>query len=70
MQYGTVPIVTDVGGLHDTVIDVDTNPRSGTGIVIPRPDAMAVLDGLHRGVRLATNKRRYASVQRRGMERD
>ena len=30
---GTVPIVTDVGGLHDTVIDVDASPRSGTDLV-------------------------------------
>ena len=33
MRYGTLPVVTDVGGLHDTVVDVDDRPRDGTGFV-------------------------------------
>ena len=31
MRYGTLPLVTNVGGLHDTVIDVDDAPTRGTG---------------------------------------
>ena len=38
MRYGTLPLVTDVGGLHDTVVDVDDAPTRGTGIVIPDAD--------------------------------
>ena len=37
MRYGTIPVVTDVGGLHDTVIDADEH-RDGTGFVAPRAD--------------------------------
>ena len=51
MRYGALPIVTDVGGLHDTVVDVDADPSRGTGIVAARADPIEVLDALHRGVR-------------------
>ena len=32
MRYGAIPVVTDVGGLHDTVADADDEP-DGTGFV-------------------------------------
>ena len=51
MRYGTLPVVTDVGGLHDTVIDIDDHPVEGTGLVARRGRApLALLDALHRGV--------------------
>ena len=31
--YGTVPIVTRVGGLADTVIDLNQDPKNGTGLM-------------------------------------
>ena len=70
MRYGTIPIVSDVGGLHDTVIDADRSPRSGTGIVLGEVSAAGVVDGIHRGARLWTNRSRRARVAGRGMSRD
>jgi starch synthase len=70
MRYGTVPIVSDVGGLHDTVIDADASPRSGTGIVLRSVDPAGVVDGLHRGARLAANRSRLGRVRARGMAID
>jgi len=70
MRYGTLPLVTDVGGLHDTVIDVDDWPTRGTGIVIPNASSVALMDGLHRMARAYSQPRRRSAMQRRGMATD
>ncbi len=70
MRYGTLPLVTDVGGLHDTVVDVDAVPTGGTGVVVPEPSAVALMDGLHRVVKAYSQPRRRTAMQRRGMAID
>lgn len=70
MAYGSLPVVTDVGGLHDTVIDADRNRSAGTGFVSASVDDGGVVDALHRGVRAARNARRRDAIRRRGMTQD
>lgn len=70
MAYGTLPVVTDVGGLHDTVVDADDDPTAGTGILVPTPTAGALVDGLHRGARLWRDRSRRAAARNNGMARD
>lgn len=70
MRYGTLPLVTDVGGLRDTVIDVDDAPSQGTGIVVPQASSVALMDGLHRMAKAYSQPRRRAAMQRRGMAID
>ena len=70
MRYGTLPLVTNVGGLHDTVVDVDDVPGHGTGVVVPQPTSVALMDGLHRIVKAYSQPRRRAAMQRRGMAID
>lgn len=68
-SYGTVPVVTGVGGLADTVVDIDEDPKNGTGIQIP-VTAEGVLSGLERALRLHRNVKKLVEVQLRGMRRD
>ena len=70
MTCGTIPVVTGVGGLRDTVTDTDANPRSGTGFVAREPTNISLLDAIHRASRGWANPRRRAAVQRRGMSAD
>ncbi len=70
MRYGTLPLVTDVGGLHDTVIDVDAAPTRGTGVVVPGANSVALMDGVHRMVKAFSQPRRRSAMQRRGMSID
>lgn len=70
LAYGTIPVVTDVGGLHDTVTDADADPRGGTGFVAARPEPLDLLDALHRAVRAWNHPRRRRGIQQRGMTTD
>lgn len=70
MEYGTIPVVTAVGGLLDTVIDADRHRSTGTGFISEAVDAAGIVDALHRGVRAWKHPRRRKSIQLRGMETD
>lgn len=67
--YGTVPIVSRVGGLVDTVRDADEDPAGGTGLMCD-PNAPSLRTTLERALKLFGNKPRYTAIQHRGMGRD
>jgi starch synthase len=70
MRYGSIPVVTDVGGLHDTVTDADQFPDAGTGFVADAVSGSAVGEALKRAVRGWRDKARRIEIIRRGMSRD
>jgi len=70
MQYGTIPVVTPVGGLVDTVIDADDHPDDGNGFVADAVDATALLDAIHRAVAAWRTTSRRQKIQRNGMAAD
>ncbi|MDH3752296.1 MAG: glycogen/starch synthase [Acidimicrobiia bacterium] len=70
MAYGALPVVTDVGGLHDTVVDADDDRAAGTGFVSRSVDAAGFVDALHRAVRAVKQPARRTAIQRRGMAED
>lgn len=67
--YGTIPIVSRVGGLVDTVTDADANPATGTGLMC-EPSAASLRDALQRALLLFADRPRYAAVQQRAMAKD
>lgn len=69
MRYGALPVVTDVGGLHDTVVDADRH-RNGTGFVAPAVTGAAVTAALFRASRRLSNRRQRESMVRRAMRID
>ena len=70
MRYGTLPVVTDVGGLHDTVVDLDAHPARGTGVMAAEVSAAGVLDALHRAGRVFADRDRRDLARLRGMTSD
>ncbi len=67
--YGTIPIVTRVGGFVDTVADIDVLPTAGTGIVFA-PAADEFREALQRALALFQDPERMRTVIQRGMARD
>jgi starch synthase len=70
MRYGSIPVVTDVGGLHDTVADADRFPNEGTGFVADEVSGTAIRDALGRAVGGWRTPSRRIEIIRRGMSRD
>ncbi|MEW6432855.1 MAG: glycogen synthase GlgA [Myxococcota bacterium] len=68
LLYGSVPVVREVGGLKDTVVDV-TRP-GGTGIVFPEATSDGLARAVLRAVELFRRPDEYRQVQRRGMAQD
>jgi len=67
--YGTIPLVTRVGGLADTVLDLDIYPDAGTGVMF-HPSAEGVAAGLARMLTLFADKALMRTVQARAMRAD
>lgn len=70
MAYGTIPVVNDVGGLRDTVIDADTDREGGTGFVTATADLAGLVDAVHRAVRAWRHPARRRGIMRRAMSSD
>ena len=70
MRYGTLPIVTDVGGLHDTVTDLDEDPEHGTGWRAATTNVPSLRDALVRAVHGWAEPAVRAGAQLRGMTTD
>ncbi len=70
MRYGSIPIVTAVGGLVDTVPDADAHPRNGLGFVAERVETADLLAAMFRTARRLRDKRRTAALQKRMMSID
>jgi starch synthase len=70
MRYGAIPVVNDVGGLHDTVVDDDRDPGRGTGFSSRRVDVAGLVDAVHRADRAWRDLPRRRAIQRRGMAHD
>lgn len=69
MRYGAIPVVTDVGGLHDTVTDADED-RDGRGFVAHEASPVAFTSALFRAARGVGNARQRHTLVSRIMKLD
>ncbi len=67
LRYGTLPVVTNVGGLADTVTDCDKNPETANGFVIEAATSAALEAGIGRALTVYQDKSRWRTLQQNGM---
>ncbi len=73
MRYGTIPVVSAVGGLADTVTDANAATLadgSATGFVMDGDDAAALTAATRRALTLRGDPRAWQQLQIAGMNRD
>jgi len=70
-RYGTIPVVHAVGGLAETVRDVDTHPADGNGFSFARYATDAFADAIDRAMRrLGAGGGPWRELVRRAMRED
>lgn len=68
MRYGTIPIVNDIGGLKDTIIDIDE--KDGFGIKHKEVSVVAAGNAIFKGQSLFNNKEVFKKIRKKIMTID
>ncbi len=70
LQYGTIPIVRNTGGMADTIIDYRHNPELGLGFVFARHRITSMLRAVDSGLAVYRRTPDWHDLQRRAMAAD
>ena len=73
LRYGTLPVVREVGGLADTVVDADERALAAdeaTGFVFQQPTPADFLQAVHRAIALWRDSDSWRRMQRTAMAQD
>ena len=68
MRYGSIPVVANTGGLHDTVKPVIK--ASGTGFIFQPGNAAGFADAIQEAITLYRDPIAWEALQRRAMSED
>ncbi len=73
LRYGTLPVVREVGGLADTVVDArpeTLEAGTATGFVFQRPDPSELLATLRRAAAMWSDQATWRRLQQTAMRQD
>lgn len=70
LNYGTVPIVRNTGGLADTVIDFHKDELNGNGFSFDEQSPAALYTAILRAVEVFGDKNTWKKIMQRGMKID
>ncbi|MFC1512587.1 glycogen synthase, partial [bacterium] len=67
LTYGTIPVITPVGGLIDTVVKYDQDKDTGSGFVLDNYSKVSLIASLEQAVSLYKNKKKWGKLIKRAM---
>lgn len=67
LKYGTIPVVSAVGGLDDTIIDYNRNPETGNGFKFHIDNSVDFIHTLKRALSVYKNRKEWQRLMIRGM---
>ena len=70
LNYGTIPIVRNTGGLADTVIDYDEHNDKANGFVFQDYTSVALYQKIKRAIEVISNNSEKLKIIKRGMQAD
>ncbi|MEI6437641.1 MAG: glycogen/starch synthase [Candidatus Omnitrophota bacterium] len=62
LRYGSVPVVSGVGGFLDTVIDYFADRKNGNGLILSSYSVSGLLEAVDRALGIYNQKDRFASL--------
>ena len=68
LRYGAIPIVRSIGGLKDTVIDI--NEENGFGICHQNVNLLEIFEAINRGLQLYNEKEKFSNIRTKIMSID
>ena len=70
MRYGTLPVARRVGGLADTVVDLEERPEKGNGFLFTEKSPEKLMHTIERAKKFFTDKKKLSMVQKKAMKTD
>jgi starch synthase len=73
LAYGTPPIVSNTGGLADSVCDSNETTlknNTATGFVVKSVNSASLLGTIEHAIKVWQDKKTWRKIQRNGMKRD
>ena len=67
LRYGTIPIVNDVGGLSDSIIDLRLNQNNGNGFKLTEYSADCLIKTIRASAKYSENKDKMRRIRKRAM---
>lgn len=67
LRYGTIPIVNDVGGLSDSIIDLRLNQNNGNGFKLSEYSSDCLIRTIRASAKYSENKDKMRRIRKRAM---